>query len=80
MLKIYFMRNFDMLSKLVMHSQVRLPSMDGRVALVPWADMLNHNCEVVNSTFVKMFELDIYGIILSLILSAVLIVQGGNFS
>lgn len=25
---------------------VRLPSMDGRVALVPWADMLNHNCEV----------------------------------
>ncbi|XP_015169009.1 ribulose-1,5 bisphosphate carboxylase/oxygenase large subunit N-methyltransferase, chloroplastic isoform X2 [Solanum tuberosum] len=26
--------------------EVRLPSMDGRVALVPWADMLNHNCEV----------------------------------
>lgn len=26
--------------------QVRLPSMDGRVALVPWADMLNHSCEV----------------------------------
>ncbi|KAI9177478.1 hypothetical protein LWI28_015679 [Acer negundo] len=25
---------------------VRLPSMGGRVALVPWADMLNHNCEV----------------------------------
>ncbi|XP_047249705.1 ribulose-1,5 bisphosphate carboxylase/oxygenase large subunit N-methyltransferase, chloroplastic isoform X1 [Capsicum annuum] len=25
---------------------VRLPSMNGRVALVPWADMLNHNCEV----------------------------------
>ncbi|CAH2054592.1 unnamed protein product [Thlaspi arvense] len=25
---------------------VRLPSMDGRFALVPWADMLNHNCEV----------------------------------
>ncbi|KAG6572214.1 Ribulose-1,5 bisphosphate carboxylase/oxygenase large subunit N-methyltransferase, chloroplastic, partial [Cucurbita argyrosperma subsp. sororia] len=25
---------------------VRLPSMDGKVALVPWADMLNHNCEV----------------------------------
>ncbi|XP_030965828.1 ribulose-1,5 bisphosphate carboxylase/oxygenase large subunit N-methyltransferase, chloroplastic isoform X1 [Quercus lobata] len=25
---------------------VRLPSMDGRVALVPWADMLNHSCEV----------------------------------
>lgn len=26
--------------------QVRLPSMDGRVALVPWADMLNHSPEV----------------------------------
>jgi len=26
--------------------QVRLPSMDGQVALVPWADMLNHSCEV----------------------------------
>ncbi|PAN07976.1 hypothetical protein PAHAL_1G377500 [Panicum hallii] len=25
---------------------VRLPSMDGRVALVPWADMLNHSPEV----------------------------------
>ncbi|KAK4845593.1 hypothetical protein QYF36_006874 [Acer negundo] len=25
---------------------VWLPSMGGRVALVPWADMLNHNCEV----------------------------------
>lgn len=25
---------------------VRLPSMEGRVALVPWADMLNHSCEV----------------------------------
>ncbi|KAI9176475.1 hypothetical protein LWI28_003297 [Acer negundo] len=25
---------------------VRLPSMGGRVALVPWADMLNHNCKV----------------------------------
>ncbi|XP_057526922.1 ribulose-1,5 bisphosphate carboxylase/oxygenase large subunit N-methyltransferase, chloroplastic [Amaranthus tricolor] len=25
---------------------VRLPSMDGNVALVPWADMLNHSCEV----------------------------------
>ncbi|MBA0605350.1 hypothetical protein Godav_017937 [Gossypium davidsonii] len=24
---------------------VRLPSMDGKVALVPWADMLNHSCE-----------------------------------
>lgn len=27
-------------------SQVRLPSMDGKVALVPWADMLNHSSEV----------------------------------
>ncbi|KAI4324605.1 hypothetical protein MLD38_030076 [Melastoma candidum] len=25
---------------------VRLPSMDGRVALIPWADMLNHSCDV----------------------------------
>ncbi|WRX10065.1 SET domain - like 7 [Theobroma cacao] len=26
--------------------KVRLPSMDEKVALVPWADMLNHSCEV----------------------------------
>ncbi|KAJ8445650.1 hypothetical protein Cgig2_009051 [Carnegiea gigantea] len=26
--------------------QVRLPSMDDKIALVPWADMLNHSCEV----------------------------------
>ncbi|KAI7742023.1 hypothetical protein M8C21_029283 [Ambrosia artemisiifolia] len=26
--------------------EVRLPSLDGRVALVPWADMLNHSCDV----------------------------------
>lgn len=25
---------------------VRLPSMDGKNALVPWADMMNHSCEV----------------------------------
>ncbi|KAJ8899372.1 hypothetical protein K2173_018346 [Erythroxylum novogranatense] len=25
---------------------VRLPLMDGKVALVPWADMMNHSCEV----------------------------------
>ncbi|CAB4305010.1 unnamed protein product [Prunus armeniaca] len=25
---------------------VRLPSLGGKVALVPWADMLNHSCEV----------------------------------
>ncbi|GAB4859316.1 hypothetical protein Ancab_010778 [Ancistrocladus abbreviatus] len=25
---------------------VRLPSMGGKLALVPWADMLNHSCEV----------------------------------
>lgn len=30
----------------LIYKQVRLPSMDGRVALVPWADMLNHSCEV----------------------------------
>lgn len=26
--------------------QVRLPSLGGKLALVPWADMLNHRCEV----------------------------------
>ena len=31
---------------IILKLQVRLPSMDGRVALVPWADMLNHSCEV----------------------------------
>jgi len=34
--------------------------MDGRVALVPWADMLNHNCEVVNNTSLKMSVLYIF--------------------
>lgn len=29
-----------------MYVQVRLPSMNDKVALVPWADMLNHSCEV----------------------------------
>ena len=28
--------------------QVRLPSMDEKVALVPWADMLNHSPEVAH--------------------------------
>ncbi|RRT78554.1 hypothetical protein B296_00007712 [Ensete ventricosum] len=28
---------------------VRLPSMNGKVALVPWADMLNHSPEVTHS-------------------------------
>ncbi|XP_017979914.1 PREDICTED: uncharacterized protein LOC108662822 isoform X3 [Theobroma cacao] len=27
--------------------KVRLPSMDEKVALVPWADMLNHSCEII---------------------------------
>lgn len=31
---------------MVFDKQVRLPSMDGKVALVPWADMLNHSSEV----------------------------------
>ena len=26
--------------------QVRLPSLGGRLALVPWGDMLNHRCDV----------------------------------
>jgi len=33
--------------------QVRLPSMDGRVALVPWADMLNHSPEVQYFIFLQ---------------------------
>lgn len=34
-------------------TQVRLPSMDGKVALVPWADMLNHSSEVSSYIFLK---------------------------
>ena len=38
--------NESLKTSLFSEAQVRLPSMDGRVALVPWADMLNHSCEV----------------------------------
>jgi len=49
--------------------QVRLPSMDGQVALVPWADMLNHSCEVCcfsktyidsSNFFPRMFNDDLF--------------------
>lgn len=52
---IYFYENKKMIKSIFITSifsyslystQVRLPSLDGRVALVPWADMLNHSCEV----------------------------------
>lgn len=44
-IKSYY-RKRVMLTSYFFYIQVRLPSMDGRVALVPWADMLNHSCEV----------------------------------
>lgn len=39
---------FRVLELLFLIWQVRLPSMEGRVALVPWADMLNHSPEVTS--------------------------------
>ncbi|KAK6116312.1 hypothetical protein DH2020_049939 [Rehmannia glutinosa] len=44
--KVFNMESFKWSFGILFSRLVRLPSMDGRVALVPWADMLNHNCEV----------------------------------
>ncbi|KAF8410879.1 hypothetical protein HHK36_003416 [Tetracentron sinense] len=44
--KVFNMETFKWSFGILFSRLVRLPSMDGRVALVPWADMLNHSCEV----------------------------------
>ncbi|CAN4110131.1 unnamed protein product [Withania somnifera] len=44
--EIFNIETFNWAFGILFSRLVRLPSMDGRVALVPWADMLNHNCEV----------------------------------
>ncbi|XP_074285072.1 ribulose-1,5 bisphosphate carboxylase/oxygenase large subunit N-methyltransferase, chloroplastic [Silene latifolia] len=43
---VFNMETFNWSFGILFSRLVRLPSMDGKVALVPWADMLNHNCEV----------------------------------
>ncbi|VAI60358.1 unnamed protein product [Triticum turgidum subsp. durum] len=44
--KVYNMENFRWSFGILFSRLVRLESMDGKVALVPWADMLNHSPEV----------------------------------
>ncbi|KAG8503192.1 hypothetical protein CXB51_001203 [Gossypium anomalum] len=44
--KVFNMETFRWSFGILFSRLVRLPSMDGKVALVPWADMLNHSCEV----------------------------------
>ncbi|KAF3331404.1 ribulose-1,5 bisphosphate carboxylase/oxygenase large subunit N-methyltransferase [Carex littledalei] len=44
--EIYNMETFMWSFGILFSRLVRLPSMDEKVALVPWADMLNHNSEV----------------------------------
>ncbi|KAJ0986909.1 hypothetical protein J5N97_005265 [Dioscorea zingiberensis] len=44
--EVYNMETFRWSFGILFSRLVRLPSMDGRVALVPWADMLNHSSEV----------------------------------
>ncbi|KAH6785193.1 hypothetical protein C2S51_037648 [Perilla frutescens var. frutescens] len=44
--EVFNMESFRWSFGILFSRLVRLPSMDGRVALVPWADMLNHSCEV----------------------------------
>ncbi|KAK6919199.1 SET domain, partial [Dillenia turbinata] len=44
--EVFNMETFKWSFGILFSRLVRLPSMDGKVALVPWADMLNHNCEV----------------------------------
>nr|CAD1825327.1 unnamed protein product [Ananas comosus var. bracteatus] len=43
---VYNMETFRWSFGILFSRLVRLPSMDGKVALVPWADMLNHSSEV----------------------------------
>ncbi|KAF3796637.1 Ribulose-1 bisphosphate carboxylase/oxygenase large subunit N-methyltransferase [Nymphaea thermarum] len=44
--KVFNMETFRWSFGILFSRLVRLPSMEGKVALVPWADMLNHNSEV----------------------------------
>ncbi|KAI3509670.1 hypothetical protein L1887_25132 [Cichorium endivia] len=44
--EIFNMETFRWSFGILFSRLVRLPSLDGRVALVPWADMLNHSCDV----------------------------------
>lgn len=44
--EVFNMESFRWSFGILFSRLVRLPSMDGKVALVPWADMLNHSCEV----------------------------------
>ncbi|XP_051152044.1 ribulose-1,5 bisphosphate carboxylase/oxygenase large subunit N-methyltransferase, chloroplastic [Andrographis paniculata] len=44
--QVFNMETFKWSFGILFSRLVRLPSMGGRVALVPWADMLNHSCEV----------------------------------
>ncbi|GMP53219.1 hypothetical protein CsSME_00018753 [Camellia sinensis var. sinensis] len=44
--EVFNMETFKWSFGILFSRLVRLPSMEGRVALVPWADMLNHSCEV----------------------------------
>ncbi|KAK9152374.1 hypothetical protein Syun_010683 [Stephania yunnanensis] len=44
--EVFSMETFKWSFGILFSRLVRLPSMDGKVALVPWADMLNHSCEV----------------------------------
>lgn len=45
--KVFNMETFKWSFGILFSRLVRLPSMDDKVALVPWADMLNHSCDVV---------------------------------
>ncbi|KAD5318198.1 hypothetical protein E3N88_18144 [Mikania micrantha] len=44
--EVFNMETFKWSFGILFSRLVRLPSLDGRVALVPWADMLNHSCDV----------------------------------
>ncbi|XP_034701458.1 ribulose-1,5 bisphosphate carboxylase/oxygenase large subunit N-methyltransferase, chloroplastic [Vitis riparia] len=44
--EVFNMETFKWSFGILFSRLVRLPSMDEKIALVPWADMLNHSCEV----------------------------------
>ncbi|KAL6530444.1 hypothetical protein OROMI_028333 [Orobanche minor] len=46
LVEVFNMESYRWSFSILFSRLVRLPSMDGRVALVPWADMLNHSSKV----------------------------------
>ncbi|KAF6160931.1 hypothetical protein GIB67_007572, partial [Kingdonia uniflora] len=55
-LSVFNMETFKWSFSILISRLVRLPSLNERVALVPWADMLNHSCEAVVFTTDRPYQ------------------------